>query len=106
MISKPYCLLIIFLLLNKVDDNCLLKKSISSKEISSEAIEQANQISKGLIALGESKRPLLDYLINNARISGYKSIYLIIGEDSKLFKTTYSNNPNFSDLSISFIPST
>ena len=79
-----------------------MKKSISSKEISSEAIEQANQISKGLIALGESKRPLLDYLINNARISGYKSIYLIIGEDSKLFKTTYSNNPNFSDLSISF----
>ncbi|MDG2147487.1 MAG: sugar phosphate nucleotidyltransferase [Flavobacteriaceae bacterium] len=79
-----------------------MKKSISSKGISSEAIEQANQISKGLIALGESKRPLLDYLINNARISGYKSIYLIIGEDSKLFKTTYSNNPNFSDLSISF----
>ena len=79
-----------------------MKKSISSKEISSEAIEQANQISKGLIALGESKRPLLDYLINNARISGYKSIYLIVGEDSKLFKTTYSNNPNFSDLSISF----
>tara|TARA_B100001540_G_C15681092_1_gene584834 strand:- start:18 stop:860 length:843 start_codon:yes stop_codon:yes gene_type:complete len=79
-----------------------MKKSISSKGISSEAIEQANQISKGLIALGKSKRPLLDYLINNARISGYKSIYLIIGEDSKLFKTTYSNNPNFSDLSISF----
>ncbi len=79
-----------------------MKKSISSKGISSEAIEQANQISKGLIALGKSKRPLLDYLINNARISGYKSVYLIIGEDSKLFKTTYSNNPNFSDLSISF----
>ena len=41
-----------------------MKKSISSKGISSEAIEQANQISKGLIALGKSKRPLLDYLIN------------------------------------------
>ena len=79
-----------------------MKKSISSKGVSSEAIQQANQISKGLIGLGKSKRPLLDYLINNARISGYKSIYLIIGEDSKLFKKTYSNNPNFSDLSISF----
>ena len=79
-----------------------MKKSISSKGVSSEAIQQANQISKGLIGLGKNKRPLLDYLINNARISGYKSIYLIIGEDSKLFKKTYSNNPNFSDLSISF----
>ena len=79
-----------------------MKKSISSKGVSSEAIQQANQISKGLIGLGKSKRPLLDYLINNARVSGYKFIYLIIGEDSKLFKKTYSNNPNFSDLSISF----
>ena len=32
-----------------------MKKSISSKGISSEAIEQANQISKGLIALGKAK---------------------------------------------------
>ncbi len=79
-----------------------MKKSMSSKSISSEAIQQANKISKGLIGLGKNKRPLLDYLINNARLAGYKFIYLIIGEDSRLFRSTYSKNPNFSDLSISF----
>ena len=79
-----------------------MKKSMSSKNISSKAIEEANQISKGLIGLGKNKRPLLDYLINNSRVAGYKFIYLIIGEDSKLFKSTYSNNPNFSDLKIYF----
>ena len=82
-----------------------MKKGAVSDNLSAEEIAQANERSKGLIGVGQSGRPLLDYLLLNAKKSGYKNIYIIIGEQGELFKEFYGNqntNNNFHGLSISF----
>lgn len=82
-----------------------MKKEAVSDKLSSEEIAQANERSKGLIGVGQSGRPLLDYLLLNAKKAGYKNIYIIIGEQGDLFKEYYGNqdtNNNFHGLNISF----
>ncbi len=61
-------------------------------DLSNEEIQQSNTRSKGLISIDESGRPLLDYLLFNAKQAGYKTIYIITGVDNSLFKTYYGNN--------------
>ncbi|OXA86421.1 sugar phosphate nucleotidyltransferase [Flavobacterium hercynium] len=82
-----------------------MKKEAISNNLSAEEIAQANQRSKGLIGVGSSGRPLLDYLLLNAKKAGYKNIYIIIGEQGELFKEFYGNqdrNNDFNNLTISF----
>ena len=82
-----------------------MKKQVSLENLSAEEIAQANERSKGLIGVGPNGRPLLDYLLWNAREAGYKNIYLIIGEQGELFKEFYGNentNNDFHGLTISF----
>jgi NDP-sugar pyrophosphorylase family protein len=82
-----------------------MKKEAVSDSLSAEEIAQANERSKGLIGVGQSGRPLLDYLLLNAKKAGYKNIYIIIGEQGELFKEFYGSqntNNNFHGLSISF----
>jgi NDP-sugar pyrophosphorylase family protein len=82
-----------------------MKKEAVSDNLSAEEIVQANERSKGLIGVGQSGRPLLDYLLLNAKKAGYKNIYIIIGEQGELFKEFYGSqntSNNFHDLSISF----
>ena len=52
---------------------------------------QANSRSKALISIDVSGRPVLDYLLYNAKQAGYKKIYLIVGEQHNLFKEFYGN---------------
>jgi len=52
---------------------------------------QANSRPKALISIDDSGRPLLDYLLYNAKQAGYKNIYLIVGEQHSLFKGFYGN---------------
>jgi glucose-1-phosphate adenylyltransferase len=52
---------------------------------------QANSRSKALISLDGSGRPVLDYLLYNAKQAGYKKIYLIVGEEHNLFKAFYGH---------------
>jgi len=82
-----------------------MKKEALSNNLSTEEIAQANERSKGLIGVGSSGRPLLDYLLLNAKKAGYKNIYIIIGEQGELFKEFYGNqdrNNDFHGLMISF----
>lgn len=79
-----------------------MKKSISN-EISDEMIQQANTRSKALILLNE--RPMLDYVLYNAKHAGYTNVYIVIGKAGQLFKEHYGkkdSNNHFQGLSISF----
>ena len=82
-----------------------MKKQVVLDNLSEEEIAQANERSKGLIGVGTNGRPLLDYLLLNAKKAGYKNVYIIIGEQGDLFKEFYgSKNKNnyFHGLNISF----
>ena len=82
-----------------------MKKQVSLDNLSEEEIAQANERSKGLIGVGPNGRPLLDYLLLNAKKAGYKNIYIIIGEQGDLFKEFYgseNSNNDFNGLTISF----
>ena len=82
-----------------------MKKQVGLQNLSAEEIAQANERSKGLIGVGPNGRPLLDYLLLNAKRAGYKNIYIIIGEQGDLFKEFYGNetkNNDFNGLNISF----
>ena len=82
-----------------------MKKQVTSDNLTAEEIAQANERSKGLIGVGPNGRPLLDYLLLNAKNAGYKNIYIIIGEQGDLFKEFYGTqdkNNNFHGLNISF----
>ena len=65
-----------------------MKKS-SSKELSKDSLAQANTRSKALILI--HNRPMLDYLLYNAKLAGFKHVYIVIGQDDALFKTYYGS---------------
>ena len=82
-----------------------MKKEVVLNNLTEEEIAQANERSKGLIGVGPNGRPLLDYLLLNAKKAGYKNIIIIIGEQGELFKEFYGNkdkNNDFHGLDISF----
>ena len=82
-----------------------MKKPSTSKSVNEEETNQANHRSKSLISVGNSGRPLMDYLLYNAKKSGYKNIYIVINEQGGLFKEYYGKqkkNNNFNGLNISF----
>ncbi|PQJ77662.1 sugar phosphate nucleotidyltransferase [Polaribacter porphyrae] len=82
-----------------------MKKPSSSNKVSKEDENQANNRSKSLIRVGNEGRPLLDYLLYNAKKAGYKNIYIVINEKGKLFKELYGHqkeNNKFNGLLISF----
>lgn len=82
-----------------------MKKQTSFKGLNEIEIAQANERSKGLIGVGPNGRPLLDYLLYNAKRAGYKDIYIVISEKGGLFKEFYGNediNNDFYGLNISF----
>ncbi|MBU3012172.1 NTP transferase domain-containing protein [Polaribacter vadi] len=82
-----------------------MKRPAASKSVNEQEINQANNRSKSLISVGNSGRPLMDYLLFNAKKAGYKNIYIVINEKGRLFKEFYgdkSKNNNFNGLNISF----
>ncbi|MEC3966217.1 sugar phosphate nucleotidyltransferase [Flagellimonas halotolerans] len=84
-----------------------MKKQASKGEgLSQEDIKQANERSKGLIGVGQEGRPLLDYLLYNAKLAGYAKIYMVIGENGQLFKEFYGGTDSggsFHGLQIRFV---
>lgn len=82
-----------------------MKKEVVLNNLTEDEIAQANERSKGLIGVGPNGRPLLDYLLLNAKKARYKNIIIIIGEQGELFKEFYGNqdkNNDFHGLNISF----
>ncbi len=82
-----------------------MKKPSSLNHIGKEEVQQANNRSKSLISVGNSGRPLMDYLLYNAKKAGYKNIYIVINEKGQMFKDFYgdkNSNNVFKGLNISF----
>jgi glucose-1-phosphate adenylyltransferase len=83
-----------------------MKKDATILEgLSQEDIKQANERSKGLIGVGEQGRPLLDYVLFNAKQAGFIKVYFVIGENDELFKSLYGFRPRgnlFEGLEISY----
>ena len=78
-----------------------MKKSVSSKNLSKRSIEQANSRDKGLIGIDKNGRPLIHYLLINAKSAGFKVIYLVIGQNSDSFKSYFDEN-KYDGLDIEF----
>jgi len=68
-----------------------MKKQDDSVNLNSDDLQQANQRTKSLITIGKKGQVLLDYVLFNAKKSGFKKVYLVTGEDNTLFKTHYKN---------------
>ena len=82
-----------------------MKKQLTDSNLSAQEIAEANQRSKSLISLTPDGRPILDYLLFNAKQAGYKNIYIVVGKQSELFKEFYGSrekNNDFHGLNISF----
>lgn len=82
-----------------------MKSTASIEGLSDKEISQANKISKSLISIDPNGRPLMDYLLFNAKKASYKNIYIVINENGELFKEFYGNsqqNNEFHGLNVSF----
>lgn len=83
-----------------------MKKETQSTTVSKKDITQANQRTKGLISVGNNDRPILDYLMCNAKRAGYTNIYIVVNTKGlPLFKQLYGDkmsNNNYNGLQISY----
>ncbi len=66
-------------------------KKEAKTELSNMLITQANTRSKSLISIGDTGRPVMDYLLYNAKQAGYTTIYIVIGEKESLMKEFYGD---------------
>lgn len=79
-------------------------KKPSLLQLSEDLIHQANSRSKALILLND--RPMLDYVLYNAKEAGCQDIYIVIGKEDELFKTYYGEKKTrnyFHGMSISYV---
>ena len=82
-----------------------MKNSMISKNLSEEELKNANTRSKALLEFGNAKRPILDFLLQNAEKAGYKKVFIVIGEQGALFKEYYGKqlkDNSFRGLSVSY----
>ncbi|MFH6770052.1 sugar phosphate nucleotidyltransferase [Gaetbulibacter aquiaggeris] len=80
-------------------------KNSTDVELGDDLAIQANTRAKSLISLDITGRPVMDYLLFNAKRAGYKRIYIVIGENENLIKEFYgdkSNGNNFHGLIINY----
>ncbi len=78
-------------------------KRSDSTILSDLTFQEANTISKALIHI--NGRPILDYILYNAKRAGLTDIIIVTGPDNSLFKEQYGNKShgnNFHGLTISF----
>jgi NDP-sugar pyrophosphorylase family protein len=76
------------------------------KKLENRLVEEANKKNKSMIGVGHNYRPFLDYLLYNARESGYKEILIVIGENDSGIREYYGENKSaneFIGLNISFV---
>ena len=79
-------------------------KNSREDTLSQDARNQANTRSKALILLNE--RPMLDYVLYNAKQAGLENIFIVISPSGELFKTYYGaqrQHNSFRGLDISFV---
>lgn len=83
-----------------------MKKPVAENfDVDSKLIKDADEKAKTMIGVGKDYRPFLDYLLFNARESGYKDVLLVIGENDNSIKQYYGDKDQdnqFKSLSISY----
>ncbi|NQV50691.1 MAG: NTP transferase domain-containing protein [Candidatus Marinimicrobia bacterium] len=83
-----------------------MKRAAVDSSVQAADAVQADSKDKGMIGVGSSNRPLLDYLLYNAREAGYKRVIIVTGMDNSAMKALYgpaeADNP-FNGLSISYV---
>lgn len=77
-----------------------MKKRDATSTLSKEKIKAANSISKALIGVGTANKPLLDFLLLNAKKAGYTEIILVVGSQAAAFRKHYDNK--FESLHIAY----
>jgi NDP-sugar pyrophosphorylase family protein len=81
------------------------KNSVGFGKIDKDLIHDADNKSKFMIGVGKDCRPFLDYLLFNARQSGYSDIVIVIGQYDNSIKEYYGkkeHDNNFKGLNISY----
>ena len=81
------------------------KPSAVQLKIDAHLIEDADKKTKSMIGVGKDYRPFLDYLLYNARESGYTDIVIVIGEKDNSIKDYYGQKDSeneFFGLKISY----
>lgn len=67
-----------------------MKKDVNSSTLLTKIEKaEANQRTKGLITIDKDGRPLLDYILFNAKRAGLKKVYVVTGKENGLFKKYY-----------------
>ena len=82
-----------------------MKRAAENESILAEDAAQADKLDKGMIGVGSSSRPLMDYLLYNAREAGYKRVIIINGVQSTEMREHYGKQEKdnyFHGLSISY----
>lgn len=82
-----------------------MKRAAEDDSVLADDAAQADKMDKGMIGVGSSGRPLMDYLLYNARAAGYTRVIIITGTRSVEMREQYGqkekDNP-FHGLSISY----
>lgn len=85
--------------------NLIILAGGASSRMNASLKQEGSKVSKALIGMDKSGRPILDYLLFNAEKAGFKNVYLVVGEHAEGFKKCYGNkskNNRFKGLNISY----
>ena len=69
-----------------------MKRSLESVKLSEDTKNIALKVHKSLIPLGKTEKPLLYYLLKNAKAAGYQKIYLITSPENDAFHDFIDSN--------------
>ena len=82
-----------------------LKKSLNDVNLDQNIFDIAKRTHKTLIPLGDDKRPLLYFILQNALIAGVRDVFLITSPENSAFKDFIESEvfkSNFSDINMNF----
>jgi NDP-sugar pyrophosphorylase family protein len=83
-----------------------MKRSVAPEFSADQAlIRDADSKAKSMIGVGRNQRPFLDYLLYNARQTGYRDVLIVIGEGDDSIRSYYGHKDednDFSGLKISY----
>ena len=63
-----------------------LKKSLNDVNLDQNIFDIAKRTHKTLITLGDDKRPLLYFILQNALVAGVRDVFLITSPENSAFK--------------------
>lgn len=79
--------------------------AVNNTLVDQKLISDADEKSKSMIGVGKDNRPFLDYLLYNAKNSGYSDIVIVIGDSDNSIREYYGSsekNNAFNGLNISY----